>query len=149
MKDDPKVLVIERLFNAPRDRVFKAWTDEKEALEWGGPRSHPIISTEGDLRPGGRWRSVLRSTNDGTELHQGGVYREIVEPKILSFTFSWFTDPQPRNETVVMIRFEEEGSKTRMIFRQEPFDKVENRDGHREGWNSAFDRLEEWLAKAD
>lgn len=140
------VLQIERIFDAPREQVWKAWTDKDMILQWGGPRDYPLVRTEADIRPGGKWHSVLRSIEDRRELPQGGVYKEVKEPELLVFTFAWEMPDEENFETLVSVRFEElEDGKTKMHFRQKLFNTVENRDGHNGGWNSAFDRLEEFL----
>ncbi len=141
------VLVIKRLFDAPPALVFKAWTEREHAMRWAGPRGFRATSMEADLRPGGRWRTCLRRNADGLELVQGGVYREVVPPERLVFTFAW--DPaegMPDHETLVTITFAEQQGKTLMTFRQEGFRAVMQRDGHQAGWGSAFDRLAEIVA---
>ena len=142
-------LVIERVFDAPRALVWQAWTDPTQAVQWGGPRSHPATHFEGELRPGGTWRGCLRSVESGEDLWQGGVYREIREPERIVYTFHWEDDDgKPENEMLITLTFTEEGKKTRMRLHQTEFRSVEQRDGHRGGWNSAIDRLEEFLQKA-
>lgn len=142
-------LVITRRFDAPRQRVFDAWTDPEQARAWWGPRDHPLTYLEMDARPGGAWRARLTSTESGEELWQSGVIREIHPPDRLEFTFAWdVEDGAPGHETVVTVTLEEDGGGTLMHFRQTPFDSVENRDGHRGGWSSSFDRLDDLLAKA-
>jgi uncharacterized protein YndB with AHSA1/START domain len=137
-------LVITRDINASPEAVFKAWTDPSEMLKWGGPRDYPMVETEGDVRPGGAWNATLRSPQ-GEELKQSGVWRDVAAPSHLSYTFGWDSD-QERKETLIDVDFEAQpGGKTRMTFRQRPFDSEKNRDGHREGWNSAFDRLSDYL----
>lgn len=143
--DESRVLVIARVFDAPRDLVFQAFADPARAIKWGGPRDYPMVSMESDWRPGGKWRACLKSTADGSLLWQGGINREITPPERLSFTFAWDHAGELGPETLVTITFAEQGSKTLMTFRQEIFDSVGNRDGHRSGWTSAFDRLEEYL----
>ncbi len=146
---DDRTLVITRDFDAPPGLVFKAWTDPAHAARWGGPRGFTATHVKGDLRPGGRWRTCLRRDEDGKELWQGGVYREVVPPERLAFTFAWDQDDgRPGHETLVTVTFAEERGKTRMTFRQAVFQGVEQRDGHRGGWTSAFDRLAEHLAAA-
>ena len=145
---EDRILVIERVFDAPRDLVWRAFTDLKMARQWMGPRDHPSSSMEGDLRVGGKWRGVLRAADGSGDLGQGGEYREIEEPEKLVFTFKWDDRPNdPGRETVVTVLLEEKGDKTRMIFRQELFNTKANRDGHGYGWNSTFDRLAEFLEK--
>jgi uncharacterized protein YndB with AHSA1/START domain len=143
------VLVISRVFDAPPSRVFQAWRDPAAARSWAGPRGFTATHIEGDFRPGGTWRTCLRRDEDGKELWQGGVYREIVEPERLVFTFAWDDESgRPGHEMLVTITFAAEQGKTRMIFRQALFPSAEERDGHEGGWNSAFERLEEHLARA-
>ena len=99
-----------------------------------------------DVRPGGRWRGCLRSTETGNDLWLGGVYREIVPPERLVFTFAWEEEGERGLETLVTITFAERGGKTHMTFRQTPFQSGGERDGHRGGWTSTFDRLDDLLA---
>lgn len=139
-------LVVTRIFKAPRERVFRAWTDPKLAVQWWGPKHHPAIFLEMDVRPGGEWHGKLRSVADGTVLTHRGVFREIVPPSLLSFTFSWDEEGERGQETLVTLTFEDLGGKTRFTLRQAPFQSDSERDGHGEGWNSTFDRLEEALA---
>jgi uncharacterized protein YndB with AHSA1/START domain len=143
----PNELIIVRIFAAPRALVWKMFTEIEHALKWGGPRDYPMIRLEADLRPGGKWRGCLRAKESGEELWQGGVYREIVPPERLVYTFAWDEGSgNSPNETLVTITLAEEGAdKTKMTFRQAPFISGESRDGHRAGWNSAFDRLVDHL----
>jgi uncharacterized protein YndB with AHSA1/START domain len=147
-KDAPNELTITRIFNAPRALVWKMFTEIEHALKWGGPRDYPMIRLEGDLRPGGKWRGCLRAKDSGEETWQGGVYREIVPNERLVYTFAW--DEESGNsplETLITLTFADaEDGKTKMTFHQTPFVSTESRDGHREGWNSAFDRFDDYLA---
>jgi uncharacterized protein YndB with AHSA1/START domain len=141
-------LAITRVFDAPRSVVFRAWTDPRQIMSWWGPRDYPATHLEMDLRPGGAWRGCLRSKEDGRELWQRGVFREVVEPDRLVFTFAWDEEGERGLETLVTVTFAEQDGKTRMNFHQTPFQSSEERDGHQGGWNSTFDRLAESLAKA-
>jgi uncharacterized protein YndB with AHSA1/START domain len=76
---------ISRVFDAPRELVFKAWIDPKRMAQWWGPRGFTNPICELDARVGGAWRIVMRSPA-GIEYPCGGVYREIVEPVRLVFT---------------------------------------------------------------
>jgi len=98
-----------------------------------------------DVRPGGVWRGRLRSTSDGKELGLGGVFREVVAPELVVFTFAWEEEGERGLETVVTVTFAERDGKTQMTFRQVPFQSAEERDGHRGRWTSSFDRLEEYV----
>ena len=136
-----------RVFNAPRDIVWKAWTDPKYAVHWWGPKHHPATHLEMDVRPGGVWRGTLRSVEDGSELSHRGVFREVTAPERLVFTFAWDEEGERGLETLVTITFADQNGKTLMTFRQIPFQSAEERDGHRGGWTSAFDRFDEQLAE--
>jgi uncharacterized protein YndB with AHSA1/START domain len=141
-----KELIITRIFDAPREVVFKAWTDPRQAKNWWGPRGYPAVHLTMDVRPGGVWRNCLRSTETGQDLWHGGVFREVVPPSLLVFTFVWEEEGERGLETLVTVTFTEEGGKTRMTFCHAPFQSVEERDGHWGGWNSTFDRLDEHFA---
>lgn len=142
---DPE-LVIMRVFNAPRDLVWKAWTDPTHAVQWWGPIEYPAAHLEMDVRPGGVWRGLLRSPGDGSELSHKGVFREVTPPERLVFTFSWDEEGERGLETLITITFVDQGDKTLMTFRQIPFQSAEERDGHRYGWGSAFDRFDDTLS---
>jgi uncharacterized protein YndB with AHSA1/START domain len=139
-------LLITRVFDAPRELVWAAWTDQTHARHWWGPRHHPSTHVEIDARVGGRWRICLTGVADGRELWHGGVFREVVKNERLVFTFKWDEDGERGEENLVTITFADEGGKTRMTFRQEPFVSADEREGHGEGWSSAFDRLDDALA---
>lgn len=142
-KGDGRELVITRTFHAPRELVWKAWTERDRAIRWAGPKDFTVPELDGDLRPGGAWRTVLRSP-DGVDHPQHGIYLEIVPPERLAFTFIW--DDSPENEMLVTITFAERAGKTEMTFRQTGFTSVGSRDGHEGGWNQAFDKLGEVLS---
>ena len=142
-----RTLTITRVFDAPRELVFKAWTDKQHAIMWWGPKHHPATQVDMDVRPGGRWRHCLKSVETGKDLWHRGSFREVVPPERLVFTFAWEELGERGLETLVTVTFEELGGKTRMTMHQTPFQSLGERDGHGEGWSSAFDRLEEHLTK--
>jgi uncharacterized protein YndB with AHSA1/START domain len=141
-------LVVTRVLRAPRERVFRSWTDPVQAMQWWGPKWHPAILLEMDVRVGGTWRGKLRSVADGSVLSHRGVFREIVEPSLLSFTFAWDEEGERGLETLVTLTFEDLGGKTRLTLRQSPFQSDGERDGHGEGWSSALDRLDDAVSAA-
>ena len=147
LKPDERELVITRVFDAPRTLVFRMWTDPAHARNWWGPRDYPATHLTMDVRPGGAWRNCLTSTETGKELWQHGVFREVVPPERLVFTFVWEEEGERGIETLVTVTFAAEGDKTRMIFRHAPFQSLAERDGHGYGWNSTFDRLADHLAE--
>jgi uncharacterized protein YndB with AHSA1/START domain len=146
---DDRVLIIERVFDAPRDMVWDAFTNPKHLLSWMGPRDHPATTYQADARPGGKWRGCLRSSDGKEELWQSGVFHEVTRPERIVYTFQW--DKRHADDytfaTLITIHFAIEGARTRMHFQQAYFNTKANRDGHNGGWNSGFDRLAEFLAK--
>jgi len=143
-----RVLVITRIFDAPRSLVFKMWTDPDELVRWQGPRGFTTTIVAGDLRPGGAYRFHMRGP-EGDHWVQG-IFREIVQPQRLVFTHAW-SDAQGKPtgpETVITVTFEEVDGKTRLTLRQEVFESPTARDLHRGGWTSSLDRLDEILATA-
>ncbi len=139
-------VVITRVFDAPRELVWKAWTEDM--AKWSAPRGFTMPVSEGDVTPGGKWRAMMKAP-DGKELWLGGEYREVVPPERLVFTHQWDSDKaKPGAESVVTVVLADVGGKTEMTFHQAVFPSVESRDGHNGGWSESFDRLEEYLRTA-
>ena len=139
-------LTITRIFDAPRELVFRAWTDPDQFARWLGPRGFEATSVTIDLRPGGRWRACIRAA-DGIEQWSSGTYREIVEPERLVFTFAWESGDVAGEQTVVTVTLADLGGKTELTFHQAGFSAVADRDTHRSGWASTLDRLAEFLVR--
>lgn len=135
-----RVLEITRIFSAPRHLVFEAWTNNEHLREWCAPKGFTIPFSEGNLRPGGKWRSCMRMP-DGTECWLSGVYREIVPDQLVEFTHAWEEDGKRGHETVVTVKLSDYGKKTKMVLRQSLFESVASRDGHQGGWAQCLDRL--------
>ena len=141
-------LVITRVFDAPRERLWKAWTDPEDMKQWSAPKGFTVPVSEGELKPGGHWKAVMVKP-DGTPLPLGGVYREINPPERLVFTHAWFDEnDKPGPETVCTVVLKELGSKTEMTFRQTGFTSGDSREGHEGGWTECFEKLEDLLAAA-
>ena len=84
----------------------------------------------------------------GERFPVGGVYREIIPNELLVFTHIWEEDDgTPEHETVVTVRFADEGTKTKVTLEQSVFRSVESRDGHIGGWSEALERLQDLLTK--
>lgn len=142
---DKLPLTIIRTFDAPRELVWEAWTKAEHALHWWGPKHHPATDIAWDARVGGRWRNCLREVETGNLFWHGGVFREVVRPERLVFTFVWEESGERGMETLITVNFAERNGKTEMTLHQTPFQSITERDGHDEGWNSTFDRLAEYL----
>ena len=139
-----RVLEITRIFPAPRHLVFEAWTQKEHLSQWCAPKGFTIPFSEGDLQPGGKWRSCM-CMPDGTECWLSGVYREIIQDELVEFTHAWEENGKRGHETIVTVRLSDHGNKTKMILRQSLFESVASRDGHEGGWSQCFDRLSIYL----
>jgi uncharacterized protein YndB with AHSA1/START domain len=139
-------LVITRVFDAPRELVFAAWTDPEQFRVWSVPTNFVVTHAEGDVRPGGAWRSAMRSDEWG-ELWLHGVWLEVAPPERLSFTTAWETDDgSPDHEMLITVTFTDVDGKTKMRFHQAAFIHEQSRDSHRDGWSECFDNLDSHLA---
>ena len=144
-----RTLVIERVFDAPRALVFKAWTEPERLVRWWGPQGFTMPSCKMEARPGGAFRFCMRSP-EGTDHWLRGVYREIVEPERLVCTWAWEdVEGKPGHETLLTVTFAEHGGKTKLTLQQAVFESVTARNEHQEGWTSGLDRLAEYLARSD
>jgi uncharacterized protein YndB with AHSA1/START domain len=139
-----RTLIIERVFKASPERLFKAWTDPAILVKWWGPEGFDTPECTLDVRPGGAWRTHMGG-RDGSHL-VSGVYREVAPPRRLVFTWGWENDGTRGHETVVDLTFEPAPGGTRMRLVQSVFQTVESRDLHGEGWNSSFNDLDRMLA---
>jgi uncharacterized protein YndB with AHSA1/START domain len=148
-------LSITRTFDAPRELVWKAWTDPAMLMQWRGPRGFTPTEFEMPMKEGARWRMTMvgrvPATQEPVELKQHGVVKEVRPPELLVYTFAWDDrsclglPESPFKENVVTVRLQEQGGKTVMHFTQAPFATESERDGHTGGWNSAFDRFAEFM----
>lgn len=139
-------LVITRVFDAPRELVFKAYTDPNLIPQWWGPRGYTTTVDKMDVRPGGVWRFVQRGP-DGNEYAFNGVYREIVPTERLAYTFEF--EGMPGHVLLETVTFEEHDGKTK-VTATALFDTVEDRDGMLKsgmegGAAESWDRLTEHL----
>jgi uncharacterized protein YndB with AHSA1/START domain len=140
-------IAMTRVFDAPRELVFKAYTDPAAIPRWWGPRRYTTTVEELDVRPGGKWRFVSRG-EDGAEYAFRGEHREIVPPERLVVTFEF--EGTPGQIVVDTATFEEIDGKTKVTIVSR-FPSVEARDqmlqsGMEAGAAESWDRLAELLA---
>jgi uncharacterized protein YndB with AHSA1/START domain len=139
-------IVFTRVFNAPRQLVFDAWTKPEHVRHWYGCEKAVMTVCEIDLRPGGSYRFVL-SVPDLPDFSISGVYREIVPPARIVCTERFNDDPN--KEALIAVTFEERDGKTTMtstaLYRT-PEDKKAVLDlGVEQGATTMFGRLDEYL----
>jgi len=141
-------IVSERVFDAPRERVFAAYTDPELIPQWWGPRGTTTIVDRMDVRPGGAWRFVNRDSN-GDETGFRGTYREVTPPERIVQTFEW--EGMPGHVLVETATFEDLGGRTKATATS-LFHTSEERDGMlasgmERGLTETHDRLDELLAR--
>ena len=131
-------LTLVRRYRVPVERVWAAWTEPKLLGRWFGPDSGPVLEAETDVRQGGRFRIAFR-TEDGERHVCLGEYSEVVPHERLAFSWEWITMPEQRSQVVLSFR-ETEGETELTLDHGQFFDEAA-RDGHREGWSGALDKL--------
>lgn len=139
---------VERVFNAPREGVFAAFTDPELIPEWWGPHGTTTSVDQMDVRAGGSWRFVVRDS-DGSETGFRGTYREVTPPERIVQTFEW--EGLPGHVSVESATFEDLGDRTR-VTSVSTFHTTEERDGMlgsgmEVGMNETYARLDELLAR--
>ena len=152
-KATERELVITRIFDAPRELVFKAWTEPEQLMRWWGPTEFTSPVCKIDLRVGGKYLFCMRSP-DGQDYYSTGVYLKIDPPNEIAFTDS-FADAKGNVvsashygmgedfplELQVRVTFEEVDGKTKMTLRHAGFPPGEHSELAEAGWNGSFDKL--------
>jgi uncharacterized protein YndB with AHSA1/START domain len=158
------VFVISRVFDAPRDLVWKAFTDCEHLKHWWGPKGFKVLTCKLDLRPGGVFHYGMQSP-DGKTMWGKFIYREIIAPERLVHIVSFSDENQgvtrhPMSpgwplETLADATFTEQNGKTLVTVRWSPHNPTEEErktfaaahDGMRQGWTGTMDQLDAYLAK--
>ncbi|MEX0893221.1 MAG: SRPBCC domain-containing protein [Gemmatimonadota bacterium] len=135
-------LRVAQMVNAPRERVFDAWTTPERLQAWCAPQGMEIPLAEVDLRVGGAFRIRMRAP-DGNVHSATGTYREIDRPGRLVFTWRWEEQPEHggSTDTIVTVELHERGDATEVILRHEGFPEEAQATEHTKGWTSILERL--------
>jgi uncharacterized protein YndB with AHSA1/START domain len=145
-------LTIVRVFDAPRELVFKAWTDPKHVSQWWGPKDFTNPVCEMDVRPGGALRIVMRAP-DGAEHPMKGIFREVVPNERLVFT-NIAVDAAGNHllEGLTIVTLAEQGGRTKLTLVTRATGLVDLAaqmlSGMDQGWTQSIDRLAAHLAKS-
>ncbi len=142
-------ITITRVFDAPREQVWKEWTEPERFADWygGGEAEVPVSTVSMDVREGGRWRATMFAGPGRREIQWKGEYREVVPPERLVFTVS----DQPGEdalELVTVILTDLGDGRTEMHFEQRGQLPPEVYERAGQGWSTFFDRMAERLAAA-
>lgn len=140
----PLELIVNRTFNAPRERVFRAWTVAEELDRWFGSNPESTVKAHLDLRVGGEYRIEMRMPS-GQVYVASGVYREISRPERLVFTWNATGGLEPVEDTLVTIDFFEVDGRTQVTLTHQNFASQVMRDRHEQGWTGSMDRLQSRL----
>jgi uncharacterized protein YndB with AHSA1/START domain len=140
-------ITITRIFDAPRERVWKEWTEPERFADWyGGSEAEvPVSTVSMDVREGGAWRATM--FHGAREIQWKGRYREVVEPDRLVFTVS----DQPGDdayELVIVVLTDLGDGRTEMLFEQRGHMSAAQYERAGQGWSTFFDRIAEHLAGA-
>jgi uncharacterized protein YndB with AHSA1/START domain len=164
----PQEFTISRSFDAPRDRVWKAWTDPQALAQWWGPKGSQIRVIKLEVRPGGIFHYAMQF-QPGHDMFGRFIYREIAAPERIVFVNS-FSDaeggitrapfPQLGNtwplEVLNHLTLTERDGKTTVSLRGDPLNATDEErktfasmaDSMRQGFGGTFDQLDEYLTKA-
>jgi uncharacterized protein YndB with AHSA1/START domain len=156
--------VISRTFDAPRELVWKVFTDPEHMKHWWGPKGFTVLAAKMDFRPGGSYHYCMRSP-DGHDMWGKFVYREIVAPERIVFLNSFSDEaggltrhpmsPTWPLEMLSTFTFAEQHGKTTLTIRWAPYNATveerktfdDGRKGMQGGWSGTFEQLEAYLAK--
>lgn len=149
-------IVIERIFDASPERLFKAWSDPEQVAKWYGPEGFSLTVCEIDFRLGGKFLYHM-SSDMGHEFWYGGVYTEIIENELIACT-NYMADPGGNpvpsgmdgwpDESTLTVRFEDTGGKTKLTLTHEGLPPSEMRDRAAGGYIQTLDKLANHLEEA-
>jgi uncharacterized protein YndB with AHSA1/START domain len=147
-KPDPAArpgLTLTRRLRARPEKVYAAWTEPENLVQWFGPANVKpgSVRAELDVRAGGRYR-INFTGNDGEYHEVGGVYREVVPNERLVFSWAWHSTPE--RESLVTVSIRPDGAGTLLTFYHEQFFDETARDNHQRGWTELFAKLENFVA---
>jgi uncharacterized protein YndB with AHSA1/START domain len=129
-------VVITRIFEAPREEVFRAWTDPDQIAAWYGPEHFDTQRVRIELRVGGRYELTMVQRGSGAEFPVGYEIVELAEPELLVLR----SDPIPgmHGTTYTRVELEDLGDRTRMKLTDGPYPEARHAEA---GWSAAFDKL--------
>ncbi len=155
IKENNIKLQLTRVFDAPRELVFEAWTDASQFKQWFGTAAcegASLQSVKLDARVGGKYRLQVRRA-DGEFFTTTGVYREVKPPERLIFTWQFEKDGSGDEygeveppEMLVTIELKARGKQTELILTHERFASVESRDRHEDGWGRCLAALGKFVS---
>ncbi|HSC48346.1 MAG TPA: SRPBCC domain-containing protein [Gammaproteobacteria bacterium] len=143
--DSEREIELVRVYDAPRELVFRAWTDPAQLARWWGPEHFTNPVCEVDARVGGELRIVMRAP-DGNDYPMRGVFQEVVRPERLVFTnIAVDAEDRPIIEGLTTVTFAEQGGKTKLTLRTrgtavKPV-AIQYLQGMEMGWSQSLTKL--------
>jgi len=142
-------LRLHRTFPAPREKVFRAWTEPEALRRWFRvAEGYTTPIAEVDLRVGGRYRLGMQPPDGSRVIVAGGTYRDISPPERLIFTWRFESADADEPETLVTVEFREHGEGTELFLTHEGFASEVQREQHAQGWQGCLDQLDQALKQA-
>ena len=138
---------LRRWFAAPREKVFRAWTNPEALKNWWCPMGWAPGEIEIDLRVAGTYRIGMRNRESGIPVSVYGRFLEVQRPERLVYTWQWENAFQDMPETRVTVQFVERGMGTEVVLTHENLPEIGVCVRHRSGWIAAWDRMEESCLK--
>jgi uncharacterized protein YndB with AHSA1/START domain len=144
-------IVITRVFDAPRELIWDAWTDPKQVVRWWGPRGFTTTIHEMDVRSGGVWKQTMHGP-DGTDYPNRSVFIEVVKPERIVYSMAGGKKGEPGHQFEATWTFDAQGDKTKLTLRMlfpstEIRERIAKGYGVIEGGNQTLDRLGEHLVE--
>ncbi len=144
-----QTLKLSRRFKAPRERVFAAFSSAAAMQQWFGCGPPHVIECSTDFRVGGGYRISSYNPETSTAVVAVGVYREIIPPAKIAFTWKWENDEEWADcESLVTFEFKAVGDETELHLTQTGFPSEDSCQKHTYGWTSCLGKLEALLAAA-
>lgn len=138
---EERLLRVQRVVNATRERVFHAWTDPEELEKWWGPGEYTTPEARVDLRVGGTYSLVMQPPDGAPPFRLSGTYLEIDPPSRLVYTWRWDTDEFGPGETTVTVEFVERDGRTEVVVEHGPFVDKDASTPYELGWTGGLENL--------
>lgn len=154
--DDDNAIVLSRVFDAPREKVWNAWTKAEQVAKWWGPTGFTTPVCKIDFRVGGKFLFCMRSPQ-GQDFWYGGEYQEIIENELIVCSdymadengnrISPKQSAERPEETILRLIFEDENGKTKVTLRHEGISSSDDRSRAESGWFQNLEGLSEYLSQ--
>lgn len=140
-------LQLKRIFAAPREKVFRAWTQPEELRQWFAPtEEYSVRDAEVDLKVGGKYRIAMKHRDEKISHVVVGTFREVRPLEKLVYTWHWEEAGPEAPEMLVTVEFHDRGGSTEIVLTHEFFPDDKARDEHNKGWTGCLDRLAKFLS---